>query len=71
MDTKSKLIALVIFSFFGVSYGAENDIKTITAIMDAYEAQLDPKQAYPEWLKVGISTAFFWPHRACRGLSAA
>ena len=38
---KNKLIALVIFSCFGISYGAEYDIKTITTIMDAYEKQID------------------------------
>ncbi len=41
MDKMSKLIALVIFSCFGISYGAEYDIKTITTIMDAYEKQID------------------------------
>ena len=41
MDKVSKLIALVILSCFGISYGAEYDIKTITAIMDAYEKQVD------------------------------
>jgi len=37
----SKLIALVIFSCFGMSYGAEYDLKTITTLMDAYEKQID------------------------------
>jgi hypothetical protein len=41
MSKMSKLIALVILSCFGISYGAEYDIKTITTIMDAYEEQLD------------------------------
>jgi len=41
MGKMSKLIALVIFSCFGISYGAEYDIKTITTIMDAYEKQID------------------------------
>jgi len=41
MSKTSKLIALVIFSCFGISYGAEYDIKTITTIMDAYEKQVD------------------------------
>jgi len=41
MDKISKLIALVIFSCFLISYGAEYDIKTITTIMDAYEKQID------------------------------
>jgi len=41
MGKMSKLMALVIFSCFGISYGAEYDIKTITTIMDAYEKQLD------------------------------
>jgi hypothetical protein len=41
MYKKSTLIVLVIFSRFGISYGAEYDIKTITTMMDAYEKQLD------------------------------
>jgi len=41
MGKMSKLIALVIFSCFGISYGAEYDIKTIITIMDAYEKQID------------------------------
>jgi len=41
MGKMNKLIALVIFSCFGISYGAEYDIKTITTIMDAYEKQID------------------------------
>jgi len=41
MDKMIKLIALVIFLCFGISYGAEYDIKTITTIMDAYEKQMD------------------------------
>ncbi len=41
MEKTSKLIAMVIFSCFGISYGAEYDIKTITTIMDAYEKQVD------------------------------
>ena len=41
MSKMSKLIGLIIFSCLGISYGAEYDIKTITAIMDAYEKQLD------------------------------
>ena len=41
MGKMNKLIALVIFSCFGISYGAEYDIKTITTIMDAYETQID------------------------------
>ncbi len=41
MDKMIKLIALVIFSCLGISYGAEHDLKTITTIMDAYEKQLD------------------------------
>jgi hypothetical protein len=41
MGKMSKLIALIVFSCFVISYGAEYDIKTITTIMDAYEKQLD------------------------------
>ena len=41
MDKTIKLIAMVIFSCLGISYGAEYDLKTITTIMDAYEKQLD------------------------------
>ena len=41
MSKMSKLVALVIFSCLGVSYGAEYDIKTITTTMDAYEKQVD------------------------------
>jgi len=41
MEKTSKLIALVIFSCLGISYGADYDLKTITTIMDAYEKQLD------------------------------
>lgn len=41
MSKMSRLIALVIFSFLRISYGTESDIKTITAIMDAYENQID------------------------------
>jgi hypothetical protein len=41
MGKMSKLIALVIFSCFGISYGAGYDIKTITTIIDAYEKQMD------------------------------
>ena len=41
MSKISKLIALIIVSFLGISYGAERDIKIITAIMDAYEKQVD------------------------------
>ena len=41
MGKVNKLIALVVLSCFGLSYGAEYDIKTITTIMDAYEKQLD------------------------------
>lgn len=41
MDKTIKLIALVIFSCLGISYGADYDLKTITTIMDAYEKQLD------------------------------
>lgn len=37
----NKIIALVILSFSGILYGTEHDIKTITAMMDAYEKQLD------------------------------
>lgn len=41
MGKMNKLMALVIFSCFGISYGAQHDIKTITTIMDAYEKQVD------------------------------
>ena len=41
MGKISKSIALIIFFCFGISHGAEYDIKTITTIMDAYEKQLD------------------------------
>ncbi len=44
MNKLSKLIALVIFSCLGISYGAEYDIKTITTIIDAYEKQVDSIQ---------------------------
>jgi hypothetical protein len=53
MGKMSKLIALVIFSCFGVSYGAEYDIKMITIIMDAYEKQIDSiklKYSYERFL---------------------
>lgn len=41
MRQTKKLIAFVIFSCFGLSYGAEHDIEAITTIMDASEQQLD------------------------------
>ena len=41
MDKTIKLIAMVIFSCLGISYGADYDLKRITTIMDAYEKQLD------------------------------
>ena len=55
MDKMSKLIALVIFSCFGISYGADYDIKTITTIMDAYEKQMDSiklKYSYESFISV-------------------
>ncbi|MHC5075520.1 MAG: hypothetical protein ACYTFM_03725, partial [Planctomycetota bacterium] len=41
MGKISKLTTFVIFSCFGILYGAEYDIKTITTIMDNYEKKID------------------------------
>ncbi|NQU64226.1 MAG: hypothetical protein HQ517_08090, partial [SAR324 cluster bacterium] len=37
----NKLMVLVILSFSGLSYSSQTDIKTIAAMMDAYEKQID------------------------------
>jgi hypothetical protein len=41
MGTMGKVLTLAILLCCEISYGAEYDLKTITAIMDAYEKQTD------------------------------
>jgi hypothetical protein len=41
MGSMDKVVALAIILCCGISHGAEYDLKTITAIMDAYEKQTD------------------------------
>ncbi|MBC8481452.1 MAG: hypothetical protein H8D47_02150 [Planctomycetes bacterium] len=55
MGKISKSIALIIFFCFGISHGAEYDIKTITTIMDAYEKQVDSiklKYSYESFISI-------------------
>lgn len=41
MDTLIKLMAVVVLSSCGMSYGTEHDLKSITTTMDAYEKRTD------------------------------